>query len=314
MRSILDIKKGDLTTTQIVMIIILVTSFAILLFFIVRLNLRQESVKDVCHNSVVLRGNSAIPGATTTIPLNCRQAYVCVTADGTCERMSSYDYKLDVNTEEEMYHALAEEMATCWWTYGEGKINYVGGDWKSKTYCSICSQLRFDNSIKSELFPSGKIDKGKFYDYLQNNKMPGTEVTYSQYLFGTNQITSLLDSPQINNFGVIDLDRKTEGTNELSDYIVIMGIASEVSTGLWIAGGALAVAVIAGTAVATGGASLIVGAIVVTAAASGGAIAGAFAATTVRGLSGNTYLAPTIVPYPSEEYKGLQCADIKTLS
>lgn len=318
MRSILDIKKGELTTTQIVMIIILVTSFAIILFFIFRLNLRQESVKDVCHNSVVLRGNAALPGAKITIPLNCRQAYVCVTADGTCERMGSYDYKLDVDTKDELYRALAEEMASCWWTYGEGKINYVGGGWTSKNYCSICSQLRFDDSIKQKLFPNGKIDKDDFYlNYLANPKikMPGQDITYAEYLFGSNNLKAILSSPDVKTFGVIDLDRMFEG--QPSDYIVIMGISSEVSGMRWALAGAAAGAAAAVLTIATFGTALpfIVGAAVVAGAGvAGGALGGTLIATTVKGLSGNSFMVPTIVPYPSQEYNGLGCADISTLS
>jgi len=316
MRSILDTKRGELTTTQIVLLVILVASFAIILFFIFRLNLRQETVKEVCHNSVVLRGNAALPGSTTTIPLNCRQAFVCVTTDGTCERMSSYDYRLDVDTKEELYSALAEEMAGCWWTYGEGKVNYVGEEFVSDNYCSICSRLVFDNSIKQELFTNGKIDKTDFYqNYLVKQKMPGKEITYAEYLFGTNDLNAILKASGQIGFGIIDLDKIAEGTNnQLSDYIVVMGISSEVSTLGWTLAGAGTVAVVTIVGVATGGAGLVVGAIIVAGAAAGGAIGGGLIATTVRGLSGNNFLSPTIIPFPSKEYEGLKCADINTLS
>ncbi len=316
MRSILDIKRGELTTTQIVLLVILVASFAILLFFIFRLNLGQESVKEVCHNSVVLRGNAALPGATTTIPLNCRQAFVCVTADGTCERMSSYDYRLEVDTKDELYSALAEEMANCWWMYGEGKINYVGEEFISDNYCSICSKLRFDDSIKQRIFTDGKIDKNEFYrEYLAKQKMPGKEITYAEYLFGTKDVNILLGNQEGVNFGVIDLDRIAEGSqNQLTDYIVVMGISSEVSTLGWTLAGAGTVAVVTIVGVATGGVGLVAGAIIVAGAAAGGAIGGGLIATTVKGMSGNYFLSPTIIPFPSEEYEGLECADINTLS
>ena len=58
-----------------------------------------------------------------------------------------------VKTETEVYGILADEMADCWWMFGEGKVNYVGKDLPEKQlYCSICSQLAFDNSLE-EIFP-----------------------------------------------------------------------------------------------------------------------------------------------------------------
>ena len=49
-------KKGEMTTQQIVLLIILIASFAVILGFLFKLNFGAESEKDICHNSVVLRG------------------------------------------------------------------------------------------------------------------------------------------------------------------------------------------------------------------------------------------------------------------
>jgi len=321
MKNILYNKRAELTTRQIVLLVILVTSFAIILFFIFRLNLQQESVKEICHNSVVLRGNAALPTAKQTIPLNCRQAYVCVTQDGTCERMSSYDYRIVVKDKDEFYSAMAEELADCWWTYGEGKVDYVGKDALSRNnYCSLCSQLRFDDSIKEKIFPSGKVDKDDFYkNYLAKEKMPGKDITYAQYLFGTNDVGELVKinnpdtkQPVQGSFGELNLDKK-DADGELYDYVVMMGIKSEISTFTWIAGGAV-VGIVVGALIASG-VGFVAGAIIIGVAGTAGAIGGyTYIATTVKGLSGRAYISPTIVAYNSPEYRSLNCAEIKTLS
>ena len=59
--------RGELTTQQIVLLIILITSFTIILFFFFKLNLGEETDKELCHNSVVLKGS--LPSDLTS--LNC---------------------------------------------------------------------------------------------------------------------------------------------------------------------------------------------------------------------------------------------------
>ena len=124
MSGILWNKRGELTTQQIVVLIILITSFIVLMFFLFRLNFQETTNKEICRNSVVLKGKSVLPADMT--PLKCNTNYVCITKDGSCEGLTYYSYKIDVENKDEMYSALAEEMADCWWMFGEGEINYVG--------------------------------------------------------------------------------------------------------------------------------------------------------------------------------------------
>ena len=54
-------KRGELTSQQLVTIIILIISFAVILILIFKLNLGQESDKEICHNSVVMNSKSKNP-------------------------------------------------------------------------------------------------------------------------------------------------------------------------------------------------------------------------------------------------------------
>ena len=47
--------RAELTTQQIVGLIILIISFVIILYFIFALNLGETTDKEICHNSVALR-------------------------------------------------------------------------------------------------------------------------------------------------------------------------------------------------------------------------------------------------------------------
>ena len=69
-------RKGEISTEQIVLLIILLISFVVILFFIFGLNLGKESETDICHNSVAMRGSA--PVAKDAVPLKCSRSYVCL--------------------------------------------------------------------------------------------------------------------------------------------------------------------------------------------------------------------------------------------
>lgn len=294
-------KKGELTTTQLVTIIILIASFAVILFFIFRLNLGETTDNEICHNSVVMRGASVLP--TESVPLKCQRSYVCITEDGSCEAMTK-PVKEKVETTEEVYNILAEEMANCWWMFGEGNVNYVGDDFFESLYCSICSQIAFDDSVR-EVITEGVVDKEGLYTYMQDNNVAGKDETYLSYLYGTDdlsEIKSILNEQGVN-FGPIDLDKQ---------YYAMMGITSEVSTLGWALAGTGAVLSIALLPIAGTGWGIGFGIAVMTGA--GGATGGSLLGIMVDGLSGNEYLSPSIIEANSEEFEALGCKSITTLS
>lgn len=159
-------KRGEITTQQIVMLIIILISFAVLLFFLMQLDLGKTSEREVCHNSVIARGSSVLP--ENAVPLNCQRSYVCITSDGTCEDMTN-PVKENVDTKEDVYMVLADEMSECWWMFGEGDINYVGKETFPGLYCSICSQINFDDSLYSvgePIFEDRAINGEEFMQFL----------------------------------------------------------------------------------------------------------------------------------------------------
>ena len=309
-------KKGELTTQQIVLLIVLIASFLVILFFLFRLNLGGESEKDVCHNSVVTRGSSVIPA--DSVPLKCSRSYICLTEDKSCEILLNPEIK-KVNSEEDVYQILAEEMASCWWTFGEGKIDYVGEKIAKNNYCSICSQLAFDDSLsRIKGFEGGAISKDRLYDYLSKNEY-SDGMTYAQYMFGTNDIEKLkqqiLENQNLENkvgtFGEIDIGKQ---------YYVVMGIVSELSTWKLILVGAGAGVVIA----VASPVGWVGGAIIV---ASGGTVGGTIggdvsslfkpeiAGIIVEGNGiDNSFLSPTIQEIESDKFNSLDCKNILTLN
>ena len=271
-------KKGEMSTQQIVVLIILIASFSILLFFLARLNLGQTTEREVCRNSVLIRGSSVLP--TDSIPLNCQRSYLCLTSDGSCESLTK-PRKKKVQTKDEVYEVLANELADCWWMFGAGEIDYVGTDLLKNNDCSICTQVAFDDSIK-DIFETGEIDEEYFYNtYLENKNVPGKDETYTEYLYGSKDFSEVHEG----NFKNLDLNNQ---------YYVMMGIKSKVSTALWVTGGVVAGGIAALTFIPSGGASLIIlGKIVGGVAVGVGAgIGGYYVAGVIQGGSGNEYIPP----------------------
>jgi len=289
-----------MSTEQIVLLIILLVSFAIILFFLFRLNLGKTTDQETCHNSVATRGSGVLP-SKNIVPLNCKTQYICISKDGTCAEMTSPQIE-KVKTKEEVYSILANQMADCWWMFGEGKINYVPDGAIGNLYCSICSQISFDKSIN--FFPKGEIDKKEFYTYLSRTNVSGKDISYLEYLTKLKGISGVEETLKKNSklFGNISLSNQ---------YYIVMGITNKVSALSW---GAIGVgSALAGIflGVITGGIS-IPPTIAIIAGAAGGGVAGYFVGTTVIGESGQEFLTPTIVAANSETFDALKCNSITT--
>jgi len=146
-------KKGELTTKQLVTIIILITSFAIILLFIARLDLGKETLKEICHNSVVMKGKSqGFMGS-----LDCKTEYLCITKGKDCEGLTA-SRKIEFEDEKEILDLIKKEIKDCDWMFGEGKIVYAG---KTGGYhCAICSVIKFSDEVSGEI----KLDEDTILD------------------------------------------------------------------------------------------------------------------------------------------------------
>lgn len=298
--------RAELSTQQIVMIIILITSFAVILFFLFRLGIGEKSEEQLCHNSVLQKAS-----VFSDAPLQCYRNYVCITKDGSCEELIKPE-KIKVKSLDEVYGALANEMADCWWMFGEGKVEYIGKDLTKNNYCSICSQIYFDDSLETlEGVENKKISKDELYDYLTKNEY-SKDKTYSQYLLGTNDISIF---KQEGSFGNIEIGKQYFNvmgiTSGVKDWKTALGVGGVAYTtyGLlnlfslgppgWIAG-----IVVVGSTIVTSAALKIsdliepeIGAIIVQG----------------NGID-NQFMSPTMQEVDSAKFKSLNCADILTYS
>ncbi len=209
-------EKGELTTQQIVMIIILIVSFIIILFFIFRLDLGHETDKEICRNSVAMKDQSKLISG----PLDCKTNYVCISGGGKCEGITTTITKdIDLNkpdAKEQIEKAIADEMADCWWMFGEGKADYVGFSIKDSTFggvaCSLCSMISFDKKIQGD--EKLNFDYKKFYDYLQSTEKE-TGKSYLYYLYGSQKVEDVEKIISVDSQEPIDFTKQ---------YAVLTGI------------------------------------------------------------------------------------------
>lgn len=210
-------KKGEITTQQLVMIIVLIVSFAVILFFLVRLNLQSTSDKEICHNSVVLKSKSK----NLVGKLDCNTNYLCISGGNDCEGITTSEtVKVDATNKNEIMKAIADEMADCWWMFGEGEVDYLSIDEKQdwKYTCGLCSVVKFDDKIISESEP---ITYREFYEYLNILKYGDSE-TYFTYLYDTSNVDEFLSESPVK----IDIDNSYLISDE--KYAIVTGHRTKV--------------------------------------------------------------------------------------
>ena len=312
---------AEITTEQIVLLIVLIASLAVILFFIFRINLGGTTEEEICHNSVATRSAGFL--TQQIFPINCKTNYVCLSGDGSCEKMTSSEV-IKVKTKKDVYRALAEQGANCWWMFGEGKADYIGDGFNHDLYCSICSQVGFDNSLQNlfainpslvsrasagipESYSNFLINKEDFYNYLSVTNVSGKDETYLDYFLGLQNAKLISDALNSKNsdFGYIDLEKQHlimmgefKKVGPVQDALIGIGkgILMALVLPIPLVGGPLAISLVVSTVYDPFGKT------------------GYLVGTTVTGESGHNYLSPAIIEANSKDYDELNCANVNTLA
>lgn len=197
------------------MIIILIISFVVLLYFLFILNPAETSSKQVCYNSVVLisKGQGLIGS------LDCKTNYLCVSGGDSCTNFNpTVTGDVDASNKDEVLKAIADEMADCWWMFGEGKVDYVGKPLGGNPRCAVCSRIKFDEEVQKSI---KQITYRELYDYMKAHQSShDTAQSYLKYLYGVSSMES-------SNTETKDFDLNAAPINTANDYIIITGIDPE---------------------------------------------------------------------------------------
>jgi hypothetical protein len=323
-------KKAEITSEEIVHWIPFFLSVIILLYFITSFDFSKTIDEHFCHLTVLAQ--DILPDLFKEgVPVLCTTSKICISRDGSCEMFKGRKVK-KISSITALYDYLGEQMADCWWMFGEGKVNYVKQGLTSSTlYCSICSDLVFDNSIYS-LVPGANpptINKIDFYKYLESKKISKKQ-TYSQYLFlkPVSEIEAMVQEKIQIDGGDVGFDKNMYLPKiDLSKkYYVMMGEFNQVSIPLSVGAGVLAGAALTTVAIIfTGGAAVpLVIASYIPGVIAGGIVGGLSGAkekgvltmlgTIKEGDSGQKYVPPTIIEANSEHINSLKCKSITTTS
>lgn len=293
-------KKGDLTAKQLITIIILVISFAIIVIFFFLLNLRGTIDKETCRNSILLRGS--LPAGRDVVSLECKTQDICLSMGDDCEVSREGMTTIKVRSESELMGEMVNILYDCWWMTGEGKVNYLSsGIGFEEHYCSICSEVYFDNKIKQRYGNGIKYEK--IYDYMKQTKVPGKEESYLFYFFKLNSLESLRND-LLASENPVDIYEYTIDPSK--GYVAVTSViqAGWASRAIGTAIGAVVVGGGVFLAPFTAGASIV----------AGGAAAGGIIGFMIGGAAetDTKYMVPRYLEFKGEELEALNCKEYVT--
>jgi hypothetical protein len=289
-------RKGELTSQQIVTLVILITGFIIILFFFYALNLKSGVDKESCRNSVILRGTTV----GESVQLRCKTQDVCLSMGGKCTGAGKDVVTIGIENKEGLKEELSNLMYDCWYQMGEGKVDYLpAGFGSERNYCAICNRIYTDDNLKKN--PEiATLSVKEFYTYLAERRAPGKDVSMLYYLHGATSLDEIFQS----------LGEKSNINYNFAypqGYVLTTSLAKEGWGKTLIAAGAVGTLAVA--SVLTGGGALVTALIAGTAA--GGAAGGIGFFTT--GPGDTLAVPPALYPYDQENMRGLGCYEFSTL-
>ncbi len=182
-------KKGDLTSTQIIIMVLAVVGFGIVLVALFLIGFRTASEKDICKLSVLTRASSPVEAAQSLVPLKCRTTKTCLTVDGSSKCYEQYGHDEDVQVirlsgsdfdkANQISEISANAMYDCWDMMGQGKLDLFAtpvtsiGAGAAESTCVICSRVAVDKSV-----PSSVLVLVNIQEYMKTYQVPGKSLTY----------------------------------------------------------------------------------------------------------------------------------------
>ncbi|MFW5846807.1 MAG: hypothetical protein ACOCUU_01485 [Nanoarchaeota archaeon] len=271
-------KASGLPAEMVIIIILALVGFALVVWFLYsQLSWEGMVDRETCHQSVVLRGASWDKWHSSSkdlVPLKCKTRNICVTEDkNKVDKCENYWEKFDIvvvsenklEQKKEIMRLFADEMATCFWMMGEGRLQIFKRDnLKGEKRGVICSNIMLEPENTKIKSLSNFHDMGK---YLLAHSPPQDEkVSYWEYLIHAHVgegLLTRLENPEASNkeSSVIDLTEVQSvvflefDPSKLSDILSALGLGS---AGAW--GGAKLGATI-GVFIPVPGASVVLGGI-----------------------------------------------------
>lgn len=185
--------RGELTSGQIVVLILAIAGFIVLGVFLWSLKNVADGGAQACKLSALTR--ASLPNVVKQVPpLACTTEKICLSARGNCdesmagEEITRIKLPKKPNEAARMIEATAAEaMYRCWDMMGKGQLDISSAYWSSRNVggsaalgaplCVICSRVALDSAVPKEV-----VRYVDFQHYIQSTKVPGTTLTYLQAL------------------------------------------------------------------------------------------------------------------------------------
>jgi len=235
-------KKGEMTSKQLITVIILIVSFGIILFFWSMFDWQGDINRETCHTSVILRASATFKGLEfkDNIPLKCQTDRICfkngLFSKG-CDIQGTSIRNVNVGSKAELLDFIAEDIYNWHQTLGEGKVNFFETTWFIyDKHCLIDSVYSFDNKIQEMVAKEDGITFGEVYRKL-DSKQNSDGMSYFKEMYGTD-LDSYLGKLKSDNPQLIVLNQKI---NLSSNYALIGGVipgTNKVATGVAMGVGA----------------------------------------------------------------------------
>ena len=337
-------KKGEITSSQLTLIIILVFSFGAILIFYSQVFAgggKTLAADTACKESIALRHTlnigKLVEIGKNYISLKCKTHKICLTSGNDNCKDSFPEIKKDdpflkikANKDEEkvkeqVLDAAAEALIDCHAVLGQGKLDFMPSRTFEQNYCIICSRIALDEKTYTIVKDLNMQD---LYNTLYAKKTPDGK-SYLEYIYGIKDprvlpliYDGIIESDDFPDFKKLQLyegisieDIKIFSTK---DTAIIAQIQAPGKWKSYLASGGTGVAGIAAVAYLasiplSGGLSL---------AAVGGAVAiikfGLVGTTATTALvyywttpEGSVYSPPTNIPYDSSELSKIGCTSFE---
>ena len=238
--------KAEMSSGMIIGIVLLIAGFVIILLIYSSLSLGEQKSREVCHNSIILRGS--VPGALGArnfIPLSCPTEKICVRGKkllgaGKCEEFENVEKVEYENVKEtkDIEKLISDKIVDCWSMTGEGKLplfsqfiseNYGFGD--IYPTCIICSRIAFNKTSidKKEI----NLEDVDVENYMMTHNVPGTEETYFNYIAGEEGKISAREMFGITEEDAVQISKELEenANKEINELAILFMQISSPSHG-----------------------------------------------------------------------------------
>ena len=187
-----------------------------------------------------------------------------------CDRMTKIIRKKDVVekgkiNQDKAAKIIADELAKCWYMVGEGKVDPFKRWDEEKSYCLVCSTIKYDEALIDFInkTPGQFIDANYLIKWMSKNKIPGKAETYTEYvrlgkeILGVEKKQNLPNKLPSDMLIFIAMHKKVEKEISWWDWIAI-GVGATVALAIMLAAAPVTIVGLVATGVAAVSAALAV--------------------------------------------------------